>query len=358
MSNRIHKTIDGRRTPDISFVIPLYFTSTGIVKLLHAFRGLPAEYEYEIILVNDGSTDDTVSLAREVIPELSVPVTLVDLARNFGEHAAVLEGFRHARGRFVVNLDDDLQNPVSEAIKLVAHLRKTNADVVYSYYDRKKHHWFRNFGSWLTNRLAVFMLHKPEDLYLSSFRAMRRELVERIIGYTGPYPYIDGLILGATNRIERLQVKHRERIEGRSGYTFRKLVRLWTNMFFNFSVMPLRFASVLGSMLCLAGFFLLALVLIEYYANGVKQVGWGSLMAAVSIFSGSQLLILGVLGEYVGRAYMTVSRKPQSLVRDIASFDPRPVPDLVAEDQLVRKQPHASAPLHSRTCPVPVTKYL
>ncbi|OAI56896.1 hypothetical protein AYO49_03340 [Verrucomicrobiaceae bacterium SCGC AG-212-N21] len=334
MSNRIHKTIDGRRTPDVSFVIPLYFTGMGIVKLLHAFRNLPPEDEYEIVLVNDGSTDDTLSLAREVIPELKVPVILVDLARNFGEHAAVLEGFRHARGRYIVNLDDDLQNPVSEALKLVAHLRKTNADVVYSYYDRKQHHWFRNFGSWLTNRMAVFMLQKPEDLYLSSFRAMKRELVERIIGYAGPYPYVDGLILGATNRIERLQVKHRERLEGRSGYTLRKLVRLWANMFFNFSVMPLRFASVLGSILCLVGFFMLGLVLIEYFINGVKQVGWGSLMAAVSIFSGSQLLILGVLGEYVGRAYMTVSRKPQSLVRDVDVYEPRSQPELVTGEML------------------------
>jgi undecaprenyl-phosphate 4-deoxy-4-formamido-L-arabinose transferase len=257
---------------------------------------------------------------------MPLPVTLVVLARNFGEHAAVLEGFRHARGQWVVNLDDDLQNPVSEAFKLVKHLRDTGADVVYSFYDRKKHHWFRNFGSWLTNRMAVFMLGKPEDLYLSSFRALSRKLVDRITTYAGPYPYIDGLILGATNRIERLQVEHANRATGQSGYTMRRLVRLWMNMFFNFSVMPLRLASVLGAVLCVVGLVLLVSVLIERFFSDVQHVGWGSLMAAVSIFSGSQLLILGVLGEYVGRAYMTVSRKPQSLVRDIEVHEPERVP--------------------------------
>jgi glycosyltransferase involved in cell wall biosynthesis len=290
---------------------------------MNAFRDLPIADEYELVLVNDGSPDDTLKRVREIIPTMPLQVTLVDLARNFGEHAAVLEGFRHARGRWIANLDDDLQNPVSEALRLVEHLRNTGADVVYSFYDRKKHHWFRNFGSWLTNRMAVFMVGKPEDLYLSSFRAMNRELVDRITAYTGPYPYVDGLILGATNRIERLQVAHVNRKAGQSGYTLRRLVRLWMNMFFNFSVMPLRLASVLGAVLCVVGLVLLVSVLIEHYFTNIKSVGWGSLMAAVSIFSGSQLLILGVLGEYVGRAYMTVSRKPQSLVRDVAVHQPR-----------------------------------
>ncbi len=308
--------------PLISFVVPLYFTGEGIVKLLDAFRNLSPGGDYEIILVNDGSTDTTLPRAREIIPTMPVKTTLVDMARNFGEHAAVLEGFRHARGRYVVNLDDDLQNPISEALKLVEHLRQTDADVVYSYYEEKKHHWFRNLGSWLTNRMATFLLGKPEDLYLSSFRAMKRELVQRIIRYSGPYPYVDGLVLGASNRIERLQVIHEERADGQSGYTLRKLVRLWMNMLFNFSVMPLRAASVLGGILCGVGLLLLLVVLVEYFFKGVSQLGWGSLMATVSIFSGSQLLILGLLGEYVGRAYMTVSGKPQSVVRELVVHEP------------------------------------
>ena len=307
----------------LSFVVPLYNTGSCIVKLFDAFRDLPIPGGYELILVNDASQDDTYARAKAIIPSMPIPVTLIDMARNFGEHSAVLEGFRHTRGQFVINLDDDLQNPVKEALRMLNHLRETGADVVYSYYDEKKHNWFRNMGSWLTNAAATFLLGKPRDLYLSSFRAYNRELIDRIIQYRGPYPYIDGLILGATNRIERLLVRHEPRGRGRSGYTLRKLVRLWLNMFFNFSIMPLRVASLMGALLCVIGLILLTIAVVEALFFKVPQVGWSSLMAAISLFSGSQLLILGVIGEYVGRAYMTVSGKPQSLVRVVTEHRPR-----------------------------------
>src|SRR5437762_4653499 len=307
----------------LSFVVPLYNTGDCIVKVFDAFRDLPVPGGYELVLVNDASQDDTYARAKDIISSMPIPVTLVDMARNFGEHAAVLEGFRHTRGQFVINLDDDLQNPIDEALRLLDHLRKTGADVVYAYYDEKKHHWFRNMGSWLTNAAASFLLGKPKDLYLCSFRAHSRELIERIVQYRGPYPYIDGLILGATNRIERLLVRHEPRMEGQSGYTLRKLVRLWLNMFFNFSIMPLRVASLMGALLCVIGLILLTIEVVQALFFKVPQVGWSSLMAAVSLFSGSQLLILGVIGEYVGRAYMTVSGKPQSLVRAVTEHGPR-----------------------------------
>lgn len=308
--------------PLVSFVVPLYFTGERVPRLLDAFRNLPLGGDYELVLVNDGSTDATMKNVREATPTMPVSVTVVDLARNFGEHAAVLEGFRHARGEWVINLDDDLQNPVSEALRLLDHAWSTDADVVYSYFDEKKHHWFRNLGSRMNSWAASFLLNKPKDLYLSSFRCHKRALVERITRYTGPYPYIDGLILGATNRIERLQVAHVERDDGESGYNMRRLVRLWMNMFFNFSVMPLRVASILGLVLCIVGVIILLVVLAEHFLLGVRQQGWASLMAVISIFSGSQLLILGLLGEYVGRAYLTLAGKPQSLVRSLDRHEP------------------------------------
>lgn len=308
--------------PLVSFAVPLYNTGAGLTKLMDAFRQLKVEGGFELVLVNDASPDGTGARVADIVGELPFPVTFVDMARNFGEHAAVLEGFRHTRGQFVINLDDDLQNPLSEALKLLNHLQTHECEVVYSYYDEKKHHWFRNFGSWLTNACATFLLNKPSDLYLCSFRGMRRELVERITQYRGPYPYVDGLILGATNRIDRLLVDHAERDDGASGYTMRKLVRLWMNMFFNFSVMPLRVASVLGGVLCAFGVAMLISVLVEHYLLDRPTPGWSSLMAVVSIFSGAQLLILGLIGEYLGRAYMTVSGKPQSLVRKVVVHQP------------------------------------
>lgn len=308
--------------PLVSFVVPLYNTGASLERLLDAFRSLPIEGGWELVLVNDASPDGTGRRVSELLPTMPCPVTFVDMARNFGEHAAVLEGFRHSRGQFVINLDDDLQNPVSEALRLLDHIRTTGADVVYAYYDEKKHHWLRNAGSRLTDWVATLLLDKPRDLYLCSFRAHSRSLIDHIIRYTGPYPYIDGLILGSTNRIERLLVAHKSRSDGKSGYTLRKLVRLWMNMFFNFSIMPLRIASFIGMLLCGFGLIMMIEVLVEHVFVGVRASGWASLMGAISIFSGAQLLILGLIGEYVGRAYLTVSGKPQSLVRSVTIHQP------------------------------------
>ncbi|MFC5454178.1 glycosyltransferase family 2 protein [Prosthecobacter fluviatilis] len=301
--------------PELSFVVPLYNTGEGLARLLGAFRALSLPESWELVLVDDGSRDGSAAAARHAVADFPVPVTVVELARNFGEHAAVLEGYRHARGAFVVNLDDDLQNPPAEAVKLLRHLRGSDAEVVYSRYAEKKHHWARNLGSKAANCCATFLLGKPQDLYLSSFRALRRELIERIVTYRGPYPYVDGLILGATNRISTLEVEHVERAEGRSGYTLRKLVRLGMSLLFDFSVMPLRIASVLGGLLCVLGALILAEVVLETLFVGRRQLGWGSLMGALAVFSGAQLLMLGLIGEYVGRAFLTVSGKPQALVR-------------------------------------------
>ena len=308
--------------PLVSFVVPLYNTGASLTKLLDAFRSLPIEGGWELVLVNDASPDGTGDRVKPLLDAMPIPVIFVDMARNFGEHAAVLEGYRHTRGKFVINLDDDLQNPVSEALKVLAHMQSHGCDVVYTWFEEKKHHWFRNVGSWITNYCATHLLDKPRDLYLSSFRGLRRELVDRIITYSGPYPYIDGLILGATNRIDRLEVAHIEREEGQSGYTLRKLIRLWMNMFFNFSIMPLRFASVMGFVLCCLGTLTLLVAIGEYLFVSRTTSGWASLMAAIALFSGAQLVMLGLIGEYVGRAYMTVSGKPQSLARSVTVHTP------------------------------------
>lgn len=308
--------------PQVSFVVPLFNTGAALPALLEAFRSLQVEGGWELVLVDDGSTDGTPGKAAPLLCAMPGQVVLVELARNFGEHAAVLEGYRQAKGRYVVNLDDDLQNPVSEALNLLAQLQASGADVVYSHYEQKQHHWARNLGSRCINRIATLLLDKPRDLYLSSFRAVRRELLDRIVQYRGPYPYIDGLILGATNRIARLTVAHQPRVEGRSSYTLRKLLRLAATVCFDFSIMPLRIAGVLGIALCLLGLVMFAIVLVEAFTSGRVQPGWGSLMAVITIFSGAQLLMLGIIGEYVGRAFLIVSGKPQSLVRQVTIHQP------------------------------------
>jgi glycosyltransferase involved in cell wall biosynthesis len=307
--------------PEFSFVVPLFQTGDGLPALLSAFRELRVEESWELVLVDDGSSDGTFDRVRDLTAHFPAPVVLVELARNYGEHAAVLEGYRRSRGKWVVNLDDDLQNPLEEAVRLLNHLCTSGAEVVYSSYATKQHSLMRNAASWLANHFATLLLRKPAKLYLSSFRALRRELVERIITYRGPYPYIDGLILGATHHISTLEVRHDPRIQGRSQYSLTRLIRLSLSLLFDFSIMPLRLASVLGVILCLGGAAMLAIVLLEMITVGARQAGWGSLMGALAIFSGAQLLMLGIIGEYVGRAFLTVSGKPQSLVRTMIHRD-------------------------------------
>ena len=307
------------RSPVVSFVVPMFNTGSALPALVAAFQSLNLEEPWELILVDDGSADGTARQANAALSELGARVTVVELARNFGEHAAVLEGMRHTKGEFVITLDDDLQNPLEEAVRLLRHLQRSDAEVVYASYSHKQHHWLRNLGSRLINTLATVLLEKPRELYLASFRALRRALVLRIVAYEGPYPYIDGLILGATNRIERLEVAHAPRASGQSGYTMRKLVRLAMNVCFDSSIMPLRVASVLGMVLCIVGVLLLGDVLVETWFIRQRQVGWASLMGALTVFSGAQLVMLGLIGEYVGRAFLTASGKPQSLVRKITS---------------------------------------
>ncbi|MGH8016769.1 MAG: glycosyltransferase family 2 protein [Opitutaceae bacterium] len=301
----------------LSIVVPLYRSEATIARLVEALAMLEIAGGHEIVLVHDGSPDGTLARCRELMDRIQFPITLVDLARNFGEHNAVLAGLRVARGAAVVTMDDDLQNPPGEVIRLVEHLRARDLDCVYGVYREKKHSRFRNLGSRFTNWVSRFVLDKPRGLYLSSFRCLSAFLAREVSRYEGPFPYIDGLILQASQRIGSLEVEHAARTDGSSGYTLRKLIRLWTSMFVNFSVMPLRAATLLGFVLSVVGLLLFVLVFVEYFAAGVPARGWGSLMATILVFSGAQLVMLGLVGEYLGRLFLTVNRRPQSVVRAV-----------------------------------------
>jgi len=301
----------------LSVVVPLYRSAATIGRLIKALSELAIEGGHEIVLVHDGSPDDTLERCHALIQDAIVPITVVDLARNFGEHNAVMAGLRVARGACVVTMDDDLQNPPSEVVKLVQHLRERDLDCVYGIYREKKHSFFRNLGSRFTNWVSRFVLEKPAGLYLSSFRCMSAFLAREISSYEGPFPYIDGLILQTSQRIGSIAVEHAARSEGRSGYTLRKLLRLWTSMFINFSVMPLRAATLLGFCMSAVGLLMFLLVFVEHFTSGTPARGWGSLMATILVFSGAQLVMLGLFGEYLGRMFLTVNRRPQSVVRSI-----------------------------------------
>jgi len=304
-------------TPALSFVIPLYYSADTLVPLVKEIEGLTIDGGHEVVLVNDGSRDATAGLCRELLRDARIPMIFVNHARNYGEHNAVLTGYRHARGAYVVNLDDDGQNPPAEAVKLWQHAKHEGLDAVYGHYGQKEHSAFRNFGSWLTNRLTDWVLDKPKGFYLSSFRCVSAFVAREVATHDGPYPYIDGLILQVTQNIGALEVRHAERAAGQSGYTLRRLLRLWLSTFVNFSVMPLRLATLLGLLMAASGLLGLGFIFYLRYTNQGPDYGWGSLMGALLVFSGTQLVVLGLIGEYVGRLFLTVNRRPQSVVRSV-----------------------------------------
>ncbi|HKX08815.1 MAG TPA: glycosyltransferase family 2 protein [Stellaceae bacterium] len=312
----------------LSIVIPVYNGAQSVGELVHALQGLEIEGGHEIVLVNDGSPDDSLAVCRQLVAEATtVPITLVNLARNFGEHNAIMTGLRHTRGAWVITMDDDLQNPPSEVTRLLEHARATGKDVVYTRYAVKQHAYWRNLGSRFANWVADVLMEKPKGLYLSSFRCMSAFLVEQVTRYEGPFPYVDGLIMQATQAIDTIEVAHLPRMAGRSNYTLKRLVRLWINIFVNFSVLPLHLSTIAGFALSLIGLAGVISVVLEALFFEPPQ-GWASLMAATLLLSGVQLLILGILGEYMGRLFLTANRKPQTVVREVVRSEEAARPEM------------------------------
>jgi len=305
----------------LSIVIPVYNGADSIGELVEALEALDVPGGHEIVLVNDCSPDSSLFECRRLQKHAKIPLTIVDLARNFGEHNAVMAGLREARGAHVITMDDDLQNPPSEVLRLLEHAQQTGKDVIYTHYAKKQHSAWRNLGSRFANRIADIVLDKPKGLYLSSFRCISNFVVGQVLRYEGPFPYIDGLIMQATQSIGTLEVEHLPRHAGRSNYTLTRLVRLWLSMALNFSVIPLRIATFAGFFMSAVGLFGVIWVVGEALMS-VTPPGWASLTVATLLLLGMQLLMLGIIGEYLGRLYLTANRKPQSVVRDITRSDP------------------------------------
>lgn len=306
----------------VSFVIPCYRSEHMIGKVVEeinrTMEGMP-QYTYEIVLVNDCSPDDTFGAIKALAETYSF-VKGINLAKNFGQHSALMAGFRHITGDVVVCLDDDGQTPADEVGKLLARIEE-GEDVVYAKYDHKQHSAFRNMGSKVNELMTRFMLGKPKELYISSYFAARRFVIDDVIRYENSYPYVIGLVLRATKRISNVSVNHREREEGTSGYTIKKLLGLWFNGFTAFSVKPLRIATLMGGVSAACGFAYGLYTIIKKMVIPDVPVGFSALMSAIVVFGGMIMLMLGLIGEYIGRIYISLNSAPQYVIRDVVNIE-------------------------------------
>ncbi len=304
----------------ISFVIPCYRSSQtlpGVIQEIKDTMKTLKNYEYEIVLVNDSSPDDTFCVITGLCRE-NDNITGINLAKNFGQHAALMAGFHYVKGDVVVCLDDDGQTPACEVGRLLAGIEE-GADVVYAKYNHKHHSGFRNFGSHVNEVMTRIMLGKPKDLYVSSYFAAKRFVVDEMIRYEYAYPYVIGLVLRTTKNIVNVEIDHRDRQAGESGYTLKKLLGLWFNGFTAFSVKPLRVATVTGTICALCGFAYGIYTIIKkiFIQPPDLVIGFSALMSVIVFMGGMLMLMLGLVGEYMGRMYVSMNNSPQYVIREI-----------------------------------------
>ncbi len=301
----------------VSFVIPCYrseHTLPHVVAEIENKMQQLTQYTYDIYLVNDCSPDGTLAVIRRLCAEHE-NIKGISFSRNFGQHAALMAGLRHSDGDYVVCLDDDGQTPADEVDKLLDKLEE-GYDAVYAKYEHKQHSAFRNLGSKVNELMTRMMLNKPAELYISSYFAVRRFVVEDMVRYENSYPYVIGLVLRTTKNITNVIVHHREREEGSSGYTLKKLFGLWFNGFTAFSVKPLRIATAIGSCSAGVGFLYGIYTIIKRLVNPDVPMGFSSTMAAIVFFGGMIMVMLGLIGEYVGRIYISLNNSPQYVIRE------------------------------------------
>ena len=309
----------------ISFVIPCYRSENTLKavvdEIMRTMQGITS-YEYDIFLVNDCSPDGTMEVIKQLCGCYD-NITGIDLAKNFGQHAALMAGLRMSDGDIVVCLDDDGQTPADEVGKLIAGIEGGRA-VVYASYASKKHSAFRNFGTFMNDIMTRVMLGKPKNLQVTSYFAARRFVVDSMLEYENCYPYIIGLVLRSTRNIANVPVTHRSREIGASGYTMgtslyrgmKKLLALWFNGFTAFSILPLRIATLAGVVFAGGGFLYGIYTVIKKFVNPNVPLGFSSMMAAIVFIGGMLMIMLGFIGEYIGRIYISINNSPQYVVRE------------------------------------------
>ena len=309
---------------DLSIVIPVYRSEQLLPELVRriaaAMAPPPAGAAYELILVNDCSPDrswEMIERACEQWPN----VKGVNLRRNSGQHNAIMAGLRHATGEVIVVMDDDLQHAPEDIIRLYDSILQGH-DLSYAAFRHPQHARWKRAGSAFRDLTARLLLGVPRGVRISSFKAMTAEIAREVARYEGPFPYVDGLALMATRNVANVALDHHPRPGGRGNYGLRESIFLWTKVAMNFSVVPLRLASWLGLAFAVLGFAFAAYLIFQKLAfDRIPVPGWSSLVVVILIVGGVQLLALGAIGEYLGRAYLHLNGKPQYVIKATRGFD-------------------------------------
>ncbi len=307
----------------ISFVIPCYASEGSVALVIDEIRQTVAQrpgFDFEVVAVNDCSPDNVLSVLRAEAARDS-RVKVADLAKNGGRHNALMAGCHFARGDYVVFIDDDLQCPTDQLWNLLAPLECGDFDVSIARYPKKTQSALKNFGSWVNNAVSNWILDKDRELRFSNFSAMKRFVRDEIIRYTNPYPYLSGLMLRTTSRVANVDMEERERTIGEGHYTFRKSFALWMNNLTAFSVKPLRFATTCGILCAVAGVLMAVYTVIHKLLVPSIAAGYSSLMSALFFIGGMIMFMLGLIGEYIGRIYISLNNSPQFVIRETINIE-------------------------------------
>lgn len=299
----------------LSFVIPCYGSEKTIESVVDGIvETVQDKNLFEIICVNDCSPDNVYSVLEKLAVKHGF-VKIINLAKNFGQHNALMAGFRHVTGDVVICLDDDGQTNPHDCYKLINALDE-QTDVVYAKYVSKKHDAFRNFGSWTAKKMGQSLCNIPKELSITSYFAAKRFVIDEIAKYDNPYTYLVGLVVRVTKKIKNVEIIHQEREIGKSGYSFAKLISLWMNGFTAFSVKPLRISTIFGAIIAILGFIYAILIIAKKIINPQAPIGYSSMMCVMLIIGGCIMLMLGMIGEYLGRMYICMNKSPQYVIRN------------------------------------------
>ena len=303
---------------NLSVIIPVYNSSSIILKLVSKISEEILKIKristYQIVLINDCSEDSSWSEISKICNQEKFIVG-INLMKNYGQHNAIMAGINIAEGDYVITMDDDFQHSPSEISKILDRMDE-GYDVCYTNYKNNKYNAFKIFSSHLNNKISNFLINKPKNIYLSSFKCFTKKICEEIKKYDGPFVYIDGLIFDITKNVSSVDVEHLERMTGNSNYNIFKLISLWLRVLTNFSIVPLRISTIAGFFMTFVSFCSILVIVSIKLLNPTIAAGWASIISVLLFFSGLQFIVLGLIGEYIGRSYLNLNKKPQFVVRE------------------------------------------